>query len=128
MAIKANVNTDANGNIILHMSGGLDYATNGTLENELKDLAKDNPRCTITLDLHHLEFVGSSGIGQFVQALNIMNKESDHIKLINVKPEFLRVFKLYHLNNLERLLADFDSDETEQLSQNWGARGRTFEN
>jgi anti-sigma B factor antagonist len=127
MSLKANIYTDSNGDILVHMSGGLDYETTAPIDLELKELARTNPRCTIILDLHHVDFVGSSGIGQFVETLNFLGSKTQKLKLINVKPEFQKVFKLYQLKNLEQLLNQFETDETEDLAQ-WSARPRTFEN
>ena len=66
MAMKAQIHTDSQGNIIVHMSGGLDYENSIPLRQELTDLSTKNPACTITLDMNALDFVGSSGIGIFV--------------------------------------------------------------
>lgn len=127
MSIKANINTDSHGNIIVHMSGGFEYDTSCPLRQELVVLAEKNPKSTLTLDLHHVDFVGSSGIGQFVETLNYLLDNKLDIKLINVKPEFQRVFKLYQLDKLEEMLSDFEVDKTEDLGL-WGGRRRTFEN
>ena len=94
MAMKAQIRTDSQGNIIVHMSGGLDYENSIPLRQELTDLSTKNPACTITLDMNALDFVGSSGIGIFVETLHILNKNKAQVKLSNVKTEFLKVFKL----------------------------------
>ncbi|MBY0414420.1 MAG: STAS domain-containing protein, partial [Bdellovibrionales bacterium] len=69
MAMKAQIHTDSLGNIIVHMSGGLDYENSIPLRQELHELTVKNPTCTITLDMNGLDFVGSSGIGIFVETL-----------------------------------------------------------
>ena len=53
-----------------------------------------------------------------------------NINLSNVKPEFLKIFKLYSLNEADYVaeLMNFDNDETENLHTNFGNRNRTFEN
>jgi len=128
MAMKAQIRTDSEGNITVHMNGGLDYENSMPLRIELQELTKQNPASTITLDMHSLDFVGSSGIGIFVETLQILNKNKSQIKLSNVKTEFLKVFKLYNFDAFQLMEAEFDSDETENLNQKFGNRKNTFQN
>ncbi|NOT77959.1 MAG: STAS domain-containing protein [Bacteriovoracaceae bacterium] len=126
--MKAQIRTDSEGNIIVHMSGGLDYENSIPLRNELQELTDKNPTCTITLDMHSLDFVGSSGIGIFVETLHLLNKEKSQIKLSNVKTEFLKVFKLYNFDAFKLMENEFETDETENLNQKFGNRKHTFQN
>jgi anti-sigma B factor antagonist len=128
MAMKAQIRTDSQGNITVHMNGGLDYENSLPLRLELQELTQQNPASTITLDMHSLDFVGSSGIGIFVETLQILNKSKSQIKLSNVKTEFMKVFKLYNFDAFKLIEADFDSDETENLNQKYGNRKNTFQN
>ncbi len=128
MAMKAQIHTDSQGNIIVHMSGGLDYENSLPLRLELQELSKKNPASTITLDMNSLDFVGSSGIGIFVETLHILNKNKSQIKLSNVKTEFLKVFKLYNFDAFKLMEDQFDTDETENLNQKFGNRKQTFQN
>lgn len=116
--MDAQIRTDSLGNITIHMKGNLDFENNISLKSELVSLISENPLSTITIDMHHLEFVGSSGIGAFVQTVKSFNTNKELIKLSNVKSEFLAVFKLY----------EFDNDETEELSQKFAGRKLTFQN
>ncbi len=128
MAMKAQIHTDSEGNIIVHMSGGLDYENSIPLRMELQDLTVKNPACTITLDMHSLDFVGSSGIGIFVETLHMLNKDRTQVKLSNVKTEFLKVFKLYNFDAFKLIEKEFDNDETENLNQKFSNRKQTFQN
>jgi len=128
MVMKAQIRTNSEGNIIIHMDGGLDYENSLPLRLELQELTKKNPTSTITLDMYSLDFVGSSGIGIFVETLQILNKNKAQIKLSNVKTEFLRVFKLYNFDAFKLIEAEFDNDETETLNQKYGNRKNTFQN
>lgn len=128
MSLKAQILTDSMGNITIQMKGVLDYENTLPFRQELNQMSEENPACVITLDMHALEFVGSSGIGHFVETLKILSEKKSQIKLANVKSEFLRVFKLYEGTALEAMITKFDSDETTDLSQNFAARKRTFEN
>jgi anti-sigma B factor antagonist len=131
MSMKANVLRDANGNIIVHMQGDLNYDHSIPLRNELHQIAKSNPNTKITIDLGAIDFVGSSGICHFVETVkNLKENKNTNISLSNVKPEFLKLFKLYSLNEADYVaeLMDFDNDETEGLNKRFGNRNQTFEN
>jgi len=128
MTMKARVRTDAHGNITIHMEGGLNYENSSPLKSELDSLTKENPNSTITIDMHSLDFVGSSGIGLFVDMIKAFNENKEQIKISNVKTEFLKVFKLYDLDLMGVIHNEFDTDDTEFLSQSFAARKRTFEN
>ena len=128
MSMKAQVRTDASGNITIHMEGGLNYDSSAPLKNELEELCKTNPSSTITIDMHNLDFVGSSGIGIFVDTIKALNDKKDQIRLMNVKTEFLKVFKLYDYDAMTALIMEFDNDETDDLSQRFAARAKTYQN
>lgn len=128
MGLNANIHTDSMGNILVLMKGGLDYENTHHLEIELKSLVTNHPTSTITIDLNQVEFVGSSGIGLFVDIIQAINEKKDQIRLTNVKTEFLKVFKLYAEDAMEALMLSFDDDETEFLSQSFANRRKTFQN
>jgi anti-sigma B factor antagonist len=112
--MKANILRDANGNIIVHMQGDLNYDHSLPLRNELQTIATSNPNSKITIDLGAIDFVGSSGICQFVETVKYL-KESRKaaVNLSNVKPEFLKIFRLLSLNEADYVaeLMEFDNDD-----------------
>ncbi len=130
MSMKANVIRDANGNIIVHMQGDLNYDHSHPLRNELNSIASNNPNTKITVDLGAMDFVGSSGICHFVETIKLMKERNNTVNLSNVKPEFLKIFKLLALNEADYVaeLINFDSDETNNLNTAFGNRTNTFEN
>ncbi len=131
MSMKANVHRDANGNIIVHMEGDLNYDHSLPLRNELQNIANANPHAKITINLAAIDFVGASGIGHFVETVKALKEgRRSNVRLSNVKPEFLKIFKLYSLNEADYVaeLMDFDNDDTENLNTRFGNRAQTFEN
>ncbi|PIP92574.1 MAG: hypothetical protein COW00_08320 [Bdellovibrio sp. CG12_big_fil_rev_8_21_14_0_65_39_13] len=128
MSMKAQVRTDSMGNITVHIEGGLDFDNSLPLKNELQNLAQENPASQITIDLHGLDFVGSSGIGFFVETIKILNQKKEQFKLSNVKSEFLKVFKLYDNDLMSLIEQEFDTDETDDLGQRFANRKRTYQN
>ncbi len=131
MTMKANVLRDANGNIIVHMQGDLNYDHSAPLRDELQMIARQNPNSNITIDLGAIDFVGSSGICHFVETVKYLKEgRSANVNLSNVKPEFLRIFKLMSMNEADYVaeLMNFDNDETDSLNRAFGNRSNTFEN
>ncbi|MBF0363220.1 MAG: STAS domain-containing protein [Oligoflexia bacterium] len=118
MSMKAIVRTDVSGNIIIQMNGGLDYETNIPLKNELLSLIKQYPSSTITLDFYNVDFVGSSGINYFVEMVNTLNQKNLILKLTNVKQEFIKVFKLYQMSNIESIVEDINRIRIKEIGQN----------
>lgn len=128
MSLKAQVRTDSMGNITVHMEGGLDFENSMPFRRELSSLMTENPLSTITLDLNRLEFVGSSGIGVFVETIKILNDKKKQIKIANVKTEFMKVFKLFEFDAMETMIMEFETDDTEDLNLKFGNRRNTFQN
>jgi anti-sigma B factor antagonist len=128
--MQAKMIRDAQGNIVIHMQGDLNYEHSIPLRQELQVLATKHPNAKITIDLGAIDFVGSSGICHFVETLKILKDNQNRIiSLDNVKVEFVKVFRLYGLDEAEHLAHEFnfDNDDTENLGR-FSARGRTFEN
>ncbi len=107
MTLKASIHTDSTGNYTIQMKGNLNYENNDYLSSEVKALLIKNPDSKITLDLYFLDFVGSSGIANFVKLINDLNSPNVRIFLTNVKSEFLKVFKLYEILEIEKVIADY---------------------
>lgn len=131
MSMKAKVLRDANGNIIVHMQGDLNYDHSLPLRNELQHIADKNPNSKITIDLGAIDFVGSSGICHFVETVKILKEDRKaNVSLSNVKPEFLKIFRLLSINEADYVaeLMNFDNDDIENLNTRFGNRNQTFEN
>jgi len=128
MSMKAQIRTDSTGNITVHMRGGLNYEHSAPFKQELEELIMENPQSTITLDMHFLDFVGSSGISTFVKTIKELNKDAKKVRLSNVKKEFLKVFKLYDDDVLETIIDDFDNDDIPSFNSLGTPGRRTFEN
>jgi len=107
MPLEASVHTDAIGNLTVQLMGSLDYENNIPLKGQLEILVEKNPLSKVTLDMHFLDFVGSSGIGHFVELVNSLNTPHIRIYLANVKPEFIKVFKLFNILGVDQVVKDF---------------------
>ena len=113
MSLNAQVRTDALGNITIYMHGDLNHDYNTRLKKELLEISTQHPHSTITIDMHSLDFVGSSGISKFVKLLQDLYDSNPHkYKISNVKSEFLKVFEIYNFNAFEMIMKDYESDQT----------------
>lgn len=126
MTIRATIHSNVNGSVTVQMDGDLDYESSQPLRENLQDIQGQYPHSTIYLDMSKVDFVGSSGIGLFVETVRIMNKEKNGVRLKNVNSEFKKVFRLYTLD--AEVLADFENDDTDLFNVLQGKRNRTFEN
>lgn len=129
MSMKVQIERDACGNIIIQMLGDISYDNAAPLRQELQEILQQNPTVDVTINMQNVDFVGSSGIKQFVETLKIVNQKHTKVKLSNVRSEFIKVFKLYELTDedLKTIIDDFENDETEDLSLRYG-RPLTFHN
>jgi anti-sigma B factor antagonist len=128
--MQAKMIRDAQGNIVIHMVGDLNYEYSIPLRQELQTLSTQHPNAKITIDLGAIDFVGSSGICHFVETLKLLKETNNRlVSLDNVQEEFVKVFRLYGLNEADHLAYtfNFDNDETQGLNHFQG-RARTFEN
>jgi anti-sigma B factor antagonist len=128
--MQAKMIRDAQGNIVIHMVGDLNYEYSIPLRQELQTLSTQHPNAKITIDLGAIDFVGSSGICHFVETLKLLKETNNRlVSLDNVQEEFVKVFRLYGLNEADHLADtfNFDNDETQGLNHFQG-RTRTFEN
>lgn len=108
MSMKANILRDASGNIIVHMQGDLNYDHSDSLRNELQSIANQNTNARITIDIGGIDFVGSSGICHFVETVKYLKEGRKlNVALSNVKPEFLKIFRLYS-DDVKKVIRTFN--------------------
>ncbi len=116
--------------IIVSMGGTLDFETSVPLREELGRVIRQTQRYSngtgassgaqgpgdlkIIFNLEDLEFVGSSGISSFVQALREFNAAApSRPRYCNVKSEFKRVIKAF---DEEQAFEFFDNEERARKS------------
>ena len=90
--------------IVISIDGKIDYETqdavcafiNSTIERNKRDHAAKQ----VIVSFQNLEFVGSSGITQFVQSLKNIHNETDFTpKYCGVKSEFQKIIKAFDEGN-----------------------------
>ena len=110
--MKARIKNDKD-TIVLYIMGKVDYESqdsvcdfiNTTIEKNKKD---ETPK-KIIVNFQNLEFVGSSGITQFVQSLKAIHHDTDVTpKYCGVKSEFQKLMRAFD----EEQEFDFYDDES----------------
>jgi len=110
--MKARIrNTDES--VIISIDGKIDYETQDEvcgLINRILSNQKNTPSRNIILNFQGLEFVGSSGITQFVQSLKALHQQTDVVpKYCGVRSEFRKIMKAFDEEN------EFDFYDDEAL-------------
>ncbi len=112
---------NTNESIIISLDGKVDYETQDEVCNLINRTVSQNQNRTdqstkkIILNLKELEFVGSSGITQFVQSLKAIHQQTDIVpKYCGVRSEFKKIMKAFDETN------EFDFYDDEALSKKNG--------
>ena len=95
MAMKTLVRS-VEGKTVITIEGNLDFESSDAFRNWLLHFSLNTPRGQIVFDLGALQFVGSSGITQFIDSLLEFNQTTTIKPLYsNVSSEFRRMMKVY---------------------------------
>lgn len=116
MAMKTNIRKDGN-SVVVMLEGRLDFETSDVFRESLMKLEKQVGDSRVIFDFSNLQFVGSSGISAFVQALREFNtRATSRPRYTNVKSEFRKIISAFDENNTfefwettERALKTFDN-------------------
>ena len=89
--------------LIVTVNGKIDYETQEPFKENLAKIAKqkktDSSGLKIIFDIENLEFVGSSGITQFIQTLKDFGEKTEQkTKILNASSEFKKVMKAFDDN------------------------------
>ncbi len=107
--------------VIINFEGNLDFESTEPLKENLSRILNathtDSAASKIIFDLEGLEFVGSSGISNFVQTLKEFNHKSEEKpRYCNVKSEFKRIIKA------------FDDEQVFEIHDNIAHAKKSFDN
>ena len=86
--------------IFVEVGGKLDYETQEPFKENLKKIATatntDSTPTKVIFDMEGLEFVGSSGITQFIQTLKEFGTKTDQkARILKASSEFKKVMRAY---------------------------------
>jgi anti-anti-sigma factor len=117
MPMKTNIRKQGN-TVVVRLEGKLDFETADVFRDSLTRLERQAGPDQVIFDLADLQFVGSSGISSFIQALREFNvRATQRPRYCNVKSEFRRMITAFDENNsfefmdglLGRSLKDLDN-------------------
>ncbi|MBC7395941.1 MAG: STAS domain-containing protein [Bdellovibrionales bacterium] len=116
--MKARVKS-TDGSIVISIDGKVDYESQdqvcATINHTIERNKKDQAAKKIIVNFKNLEFVGSSGITQFVQSLKQIHHETDVTpKYCGVRSEFQKIIKAFDEEN------QFDFYEDDSLAKRSG--------
>lgn len=84
---------------LIEISGYLDFENANPVAQSIEVLYKDNKNAKVIIDLSGLEFVGSSGISNFVKSLRSFNRLRMKPAYCGMKSEFVRLFRAFEEGN-----------------------------
>ncbi|MDT8401539.1 MAG: STAS domain-containing protein [Bacteroidales bacterium] len=85
---------------------------NAPVADDIKsDLSRlfDVPNAKIIIDLHGIKYIDSSGFGCFLTTLKAARNNYGKLKICNIEPGVLAVFKTLQLHTIIDLCDDLDS-------------------
>lgn len=105
--------------IVVSVGGKLDYETQEPFKENLKKIAAnsktDSTPTKVIFDMEGLEFVGSSGITQFIQTLKEFGTKTDQkARIMKASNEFKKVMKAFDEEQTFEF-ADNDAPGTKRL-------------
>ena len=80
---------------IVELEGYLNFESALPIQDYINDIYKLNKEARILVDLKSLQFVGSSGVSNFVKGLRVFNRLKMKPFYFGVKPEFIRMFRAF---------------------------------
>jgi anti-anti-sigma factor len=84
---------------LLELSGYLDFESSRPVAEQIESVYLNNNQARILIDMSELEFIGSSGISNFVKGLRVFNRFHMRPSYVGVKQEFQKLFKIFEEKN-----------------------------
>ena len=94
------VKTSSHSNVtVVEISGYLDFGSAAPIAEQIESIYRTNESAQVIIDMSDLEFVGSSGISNFVKGLRSFNKLHMRPSYCGVKEEFKKLFRIFEEKN-----------------------------
>lgn len=92
---------------IIFVSGEIDASSSIELDTALKNAAGQHNK--IVIDLQHLEYISSAGLGVFISYLEDLKKDNIKLVLFGLQDKVREVFDILGLQHLMNLSVDKES-------------------
>ncbi|MBD2664477.1 STAS domain-containing protein [Richelia sinica] len=102
---------------VLKLSGMLNAQTGDKLRQEISDCAETGVNI-ILVDLKHVNFVDSSGLGALVSSRQILNKVNGKLFICTVNEQVKALFELTKMDRIFQIFADRDEFYRQVLNLN----------
>ena len=109
---------------VVELSGYLDFENSNPLAASLEGLYKSNKQAKVIIDLTGLEFVGSSGISNFVKSLRTFNKLRMKPAYCGMKNEFIKLFRAFEAGSVFDIWPEFETAKDSAIKRyaEWESR------
>lgn len=84
--------------ILINLIGDLDIYSKEEMIKIIEDLKKYDK--DLVFDLEKLEYIDSTGLGQFINVYKMVNEKEKTVKIINAKPNIKKLFDITDLTRL----------------------------
>lgn len=121
------VNKRLNGNfVIIELGGYLDFETANQLGEQFAILFR-NSNSKVIFDFYELQFVGSSGVSNFVKMLCRFNRIPNKPQYVGVSREFMKLFRAFEADAPFEVRELINADQLilEHTSSNWNPETRS---
>lgn len=90
-----------NGVLIIALEGeSLDAKDAPLFKEKVLDLISTGNKHQVVLDLQHLNFIDSAGLGSFLSVLRLLNNKGGELKLAGVNKHIRTMFELVSLHKI----------------------------
>ena len=94
MNLKAQFQVE-DGITVVEIKGYMDFETAHSVSRSIDEIYRKDQQARVVINLRGLEFVGSSGISNFIKNLRVFNTLKVKPAYCGVKTEFLRLFRAF---------------------------------
>ena len=78
--------------IITPAGESLDAKDAPIFKEKVSELISSNEKQSVVFDLHHLQFIDSSGLSSFLSIMRLLNSRGGEVKLVSMH----KIFEIYH--------------------------------
>lgn len=103
MNLTVNV-VEESGKSVLHLAGEIDAYTAPKLKESLLPLTQRKGN-TVEVNLEHVNYMDSTGLGIFVSALKSTKENDSKLVLVNLQDRILRIFEITGLDDIIEIRA-----------------------
>lgn len=106
--MELDITTERTGeSCVIAVSGEVDVYTSPNLKREISEALDDG--CTaVIIDLEHIGFIDSSGLGVLVSALRKVKEQGGTMRLVCTRDSILKIFRITGLDKVFPLFANVE--------------------